>query len=274
MYGLKPVTDDNENHYIKKPWQFATNMIEIDEYFSTRCEGVSENHIHINTDGRGKDLLHSQYYTPLMAYYLHVCVYRFFYDRSSTSTNILQPGWEEFMLRHNITATKPIIYGRAVRSSQGHTSAAPTPSGTLQGNSILNRGNDPQTAADVGTHTLLCRGAAQDYSTHTGSYVTAVIKTSLANVPDPLAETTVVPTVNISATGEGTELPLATLNKARSRVEQQGLKIEEFIAPTAEATAVPAVSASATIGDEEDSSAPKYRYLYFGVSRSGLRKAS
>ncbi len=72
QYELKSVR--NPHMFLRKPWQFATNIPEVVPFFDNfKCSGASEEHQHDET--RGANALHSQYYTPFLVHLLHIAIF-------------------------------------------------------------------------------------------------------------------------------------------------------------------------------------------------------
>ena len=46
QYGLKSVRRGMEDHFIKKPWAFATDILEVAPTFQRICKGINETHKH------------------------------------------------------------------------------------------------------------------------------------------------------------------------------------------------------------------------------------
>ena len=77
MFGLHSIRKGYEHRFLKKPWAFTTNIPDVAYAFRSCCSGVCEFHQHDETCG--KNALHSQKYTPLIAHMLHVAFYYYYY---------------------------------------------------------------------------------------------------------------------------------------------------------------------------------------------------
>ena len=74
QFGLKAVTP-SEDHYLRKPWRFASNSPEVSpEFNGNYCPGQTGGHQHAST--RGPNAVHSQYHTPYVTLVIHITLYR------------------------------------------------------------------------------------------------------------------------------------------------------------------------------------------------------
>ena len=79
QYGLKSIRRGMEDHFIKKPWAFATDIIEVATKRQRICKGINETHQHDTCNS--KNAIHSQYYTPIVVTLLHYAVMEHFSNR-------------------------------------------------------------------------------------------------------------------------------------------------------------------------------------------------
>ena len=79
QYGLMSIRRGMEDHFIKKPWAFASDMFEVAPKFQRICKGLNETHQHDTCNSM--NAIHSQYYTPIMVTLLHYAVMEHFSNK-------------------------------------------------------------------------------------------------------------------------------------------------------------------------------------------------
>ena len=80
QYGLQPVgADPSSCEYLRKPWRFASTIPHVADWLCKLCPGTHPEHKHVTT--RGKNALHSQYYTPEIAVLVHISIFHYFLDK-------------------------------------------------------------------------------------------------------------------------------------------------------------------------------------------------